>query len=192
MTLTQAPPETAAPDQGLGKRIRAARSRRGLSVAELASQAGVSKSLVSQIERGIAAPSIDTVRRLASALRLPVFSLFMEEPNSGMVVRHDARRVVRYPGSRATREVLSPTLSGRMVLLWVTFPPGEDSHETVRHVGEETVVVVRGTLEVDLAQERVILEVGDSMTFDSEVPHAFRNPTNQETQILSAISPPIL
>jgi transcriptional regulator with XRE-family HTH domain len=192
MALSEAaaPTDASASDAALGGRIRAARSRRGLSVAELAGTAGVSKSLVSQIERGIAAPSIDTVRRLASALQVPVFSLFMQEPDNGMVVRRSARRVVRYPGSRATREVLSPTLSGRMVLLWVTFPPGEDGREPVRHIGEESVVVLRGTLEVELGEQRVVLERGDSMTFDSEAPHAFRNPTNEETEILTAISPP--
>jgi transcriptional regulator with XRE-family HTH domain len=190
--IDAAPAESGASDLALGNRIRAARARRGLSLGELASTAGVSKSLVSQIERGIAAPSIDTVRRLASALQLPVFSLFMEEPDNGMIVRRGERRVVRYPGSRATREILSPTLGGRMVLVWVTFPPGEDGREPVRHVGEESVVVIRGTLEVHLGQERVILEPGDSMTFDPEVPHSFRNPTNEETEILTAISPPNL
>jgi transcriptional regulator with XRE-family HTH domain len=177
-------------DEAFGSRIRAARSQRGLSAAELASAAGVSKSLVSQIERGIAAPSIDTVRRLASALQVPVFSLFMEEPDSGMVVRRAERRVVRYPGTRATREVLSPTLGGRMVLLWVTFPAGEDGREPVRHVGEESVVVIRGTLEVQLGDQRVVLDTGDSMTFDSEAPHAFRNPSTDVTEILTVISPP--
>jgi transcriptional regulator with XRE-family HTH domain len=189
------PPSTgdgSASDASLGNRIRAARSRRGESVAELAGAAGVSKSLVSQIERGIAAPSIDTVRRLASALEVPVFSLFMEEPDQGMIVRRNERRVVRYAGTRARREVLSPTLSGRMVLLSVTFPAGEDGREPVRHVGEECVVVLRGTLEVSLGDQRVLLESGDSMTFDSEAPHAFSNPTNQETEILAAISPPNL
>ena len=185
-------PNGQTSDLALASRIRAARSRRGLSLGELASTAGVSKSLVSQIERGIAAPSIDTVRRLASALELPVFSLFMEEPDNGMIVRRGERRVVRYPGSGATREILSPTLSGRMVLVWVTFPPGEDGREPVRHVGEESVVVIRGTLEVLLGEERVLLEIGDSMTFDPEVPHFFRNPTATETEILTAISPPNL
>lgn len=79
-----------------------------------------------------------------------------------------------------------------MVLVWVTFPPGEDGREPVRHVGEESVVVMRGTLEVHLGRERVMLEIGDSMTFDPEVPHSFRNPTNEETEILTAISPPNL
>jgi transcriptional regulator with XRE-family HTH domain len=177
-------------EDALGGRIRTARIRRGLSVGDVAVQAGVSKSLVSQIERGIAAPSIDTVRRLASVLQVPVFSLFLEEPDNGMVVRSNQRRIVRYPGSSATREVLSPTLSGRMVLLWVTFPPGEDGREPVRHVGEESVVVIRGILEVDIGDQRVVLAAGDSMTFDPDAPHAFRNPSADVTEILTVISPP--
>jgi mannose-6-phosphate isomerase-like protein (cupin superfamily) len=159
-------------------------------VADLAGRAGVSKSLVSQIERGIAAPSIDTVRRLASVLQVPVFSLFLEDPDDGMVVRRAERRVVRYPGSHATREILSPTLSGRMVLLWVTFPPGEHGREPVRHVGEESVVVIRGVLEVQIGDQRVRLESGDSMTFDPDAPHAFRNPGQDVTEIVTVISPP--
>src|ERR1051326_1245160 len=114
----------------------------------------------------------------------------MEEPSNGMIVRRGDRRVVRYPGSRATREVLSPTLSGRMVLLWVTFPPGENGRQPVRHVGEESVVVVRGQLEVEIGEQRVVLETGDSMTFDSDAPHAFRNPGEETTEIVTAISPP--
>jgi transcriptional regulator with XRE-family HTH domain len=190
VVLNGAASRAAGADEALGGRIRSARARRELSVAELAGRAGVSKSLVSQIERGIAAPSIDTVRRLASVLQVPVFSLFLEEPDDGMVVRRADRRVVRYPGSLATREILSPTLSGRMVLLWVTFPPGEDGHETVRHVGEESVVVIRGALEVQIADQIVRLEAGDSMTFDPDAPHAFRNPGQDVTEIVTVISPP--
>jgi transcriptional regulator with XRE-family HTH domain len=190
VVLTASTNRAAGADEALGGRIRAARARRSLSVAELASRAGVSKSLISQIERGIAAPSIDTVRRLASVLQVPVFSLFLEEPDDGLVVRRADRRVVRYPGTRATREILSPTLSGGMVMLWVTFPPGEDGREPVRHVGEEGVVVIRGVLEVHIGDQRVRLETGDSMTFDPDAPHAFRNPGLDVTEIITVISPP--
>jgi transcriptional regulator with XRE-family HTH domain len=182
-----------AEGSALGARIRDARQQRGLSVGALAEQAGVSKSLVSQIERGVAAPSLDTVRRLASALEVPVFSLFLEEADSHSVVRRRQRRTIRYPGTRAVRQVLSPHLRGRMALVWVTFPPGEESSaEPVRHTGEETVVVLRGRLEVQLADQRVVLEEGDSMTFDPQVPHLFRNPGEESAEAISAISPPNL
>lgn len=174
-----------------GARIRAFRTQRGLTVAELADNAQVSKSLISQIERGIAAPSIETVRRVASALEVPVFSLFLDGADSQMIVRADQRRTVMYPGSNVTRGILSPGSHGRMVLLWVTFPPGERSGpQPVHHTGEECVVVICGTLDLLTGEQAVRLNTGDSMTFDSELPHVFHNPTDEVTEIVVAISPP--
>ena len=187
LDLAEAPPTV------LGARIRAIRTQRNLSLGDLASAAQVSRSLVSQIERGIATPSIETLRRLASAVGVPVFSLFLEEEGSQSVVRASERRVVHCPGSAVTREILSPHLRGRMAVLWVTFPPGEQSSlQPVRHVGEECVVIVSGTLEVLIGDRPVRLEQGDSMTFDSEAPHLFRNPTDAPVQAFVVISPPDL
>ena len=177
----------------LGMRIRAARTQRDLSLGDLASAAQVSRSLVSQIERGIAMPSIETLRRLASAIGVPVFSLFLEEGGDHSIVRAADRRAVHYPGSAVTREILSPSLRGRMAVLWVTFPPGEQSSlQPVRHVGEECVVVVSGALEVVFADRPVRLATGDSMTFDAEAPHVFRNSTDAPVQAFVVISPPDL
>jgi transcriptional regulator with XRE-family HTH domain len=182
-----------ASSTGLGARIRAARMQRGLSLGDLASAAQVSRSLVSQIERGIATPSIETLRRLASAMSVPVFSLFLDDRGDRSIVRASERRVVHYPGSAVTREILSPHLRGRMAVLWVTFPPGEQSSlQPVRHVGEECVVIVAGTLEVLIADRSIRLEKGDSMTFDSQAPHIFRNPTDAPVEAFVAISPPEL
>src|SRR3954449_9456283 len=75
----------------LGARIRAARRQRSLSLGDLASAAQVSRSLVSQIERGVATPSIETVRRLASAMSVPVFSLFLDNQGDQSVVRASER-----------------------------------------------------------------------------------------------------
>jgi mannose-6-phosphate isomerase-like protein (cupin superfamily) len=77
-----------------------------------------------------------------------------------------------------------------MLLLWVTFPPGEDGREPVRHMGEECVVVTRGALEVYIGEQQVTLDAGDSMTFDPDAPHRFRNSSDEVTEVLVAISPP--
>lgn len=195
LPTVSAPVPSRATDEGLalGLRIRVVRTRRGHSLADLADLAGVSKSLISQIERGVAAPSIDTVRKLASALDVPVFSLFLEEAESRTVVRRDQRQVVRYPDSEATREILSPNLRGRTVLLWGTYPPGEGgARPPVHHTGEECIVVIRGALEVQIGDQRFLLDSGDSMTFDPSVPHLFLNPTDGVTEVIAAISPPNL
>ena len=185
-------PSGAAPTV-LGARIRAVRTQRNLSLGDLASAAQVSRSLVSQIERGIATPSVDTLRRLASAMSVPVFSLFLEANGDQGVVRAAERRVVHYPGSAVAREILSPNLRGRMAVLWVTFPPGERSSlQPVRHVGEECVVIVAGTIEIVIGDRPIRLGKGDSMTFDSEAPHIFRNPTDVPVEAFVVISPPDL
>lgn len=179
--------------QALGARIRAVRLQRDLSLGDLAGLAQVSKSLISQIERGVAAPSIETVRKLASALDVPVFSFFLEPQGQGMLVRAGERRRVSYPDSAVVREVLSPNLNGRMVLLAVTFPPGAESGaDFVHHAGEETVVVIEGALEVQIGDQSVALETGDALTFDAELPHRFRNPSLDVCQLVVAISPPHL
>jgi transcriptional regulator with XRE-family HTH domain len=181
----------ASSESKLGSRIREGRMRRGLTVAELGARAGVSKSLVSQIERGVAMPSVETIRRIASSLDMPVFSLFLDDLDSDMVVRSTERRRISYPGSEVAREILSPGLHGRMVMLWVTFPPGEASGPMpVHHRGEECIVVIEGVVDVLMAEEKVRLEVGDSMTFDAEVPHRFHNPTAGVSRAVVAISPP--
>ncbi|MDQ3548082.1 MAG: cupin domain-containing protein, partial [Chloroflexota bacterium] len=121
----------------------------------------------------------------------PTFSLFLGGLDSQTVVRANERRLVTYPGSDVRREILSPSTNGRMILLWVTFPPGERSgHQPVHHIGEECVIVIRGTLSVQAADDSVTLEAGDSMTFDSELPHTFWNPTDEPTEVVVAISPP--
>jgi uncharacterized cupin superfamily protein len=133
------------------------------------------------------------VRRLASALELPVFALFLEDADSDMVVRRHNRRAVRYPGSNALREVLNPLLHARVGMLWVTYPPGEAGRlEPVHHTGEECVVVVRGTLQVTLGEQVIRLETGDSMGFDSELPHIFSNPGTEPAEVVVAISPPTI
>ena len=60
----------------------------------------------------------------------------------------------------------------------------------MRHVGEESVVVIRGSLEVQIGNQVVRLEAGDSMTFDPDAPHAFRNPSDDVTEVVTAIAPP--
>jgi transcriptional regulator with XRE-family HTH domain len=186
--------EPAVGGRELGARIRGVRGRRGLTVVDLANKAQVSKSLISQIERGLAAPSIETLRRVAAALEVPLFSLFLDGAGGEMVVRANQRQTVMYPDTNVTREILSFRPHGRMAVLWATFPPGEQSGPQPghHHPGEECIVVIRGTLDVLMDEQTVVLHAGDSMTFDSSLPHVFHNRTNESTEILVAISPPTI
>lgn len=79
---------------------------------------------------------------------------------------------------------LDPAVAARVTYL----RPRPPSH----HVGDECVVVIRDALEIEIGEQRTLLEAGDSMTFDSALPHRSRNPTEADTIIIAAISPPSL
>ena len=89
----------------LGPRIRSLRQARRLTLREVSQRAGVTESFLSQVERDVTSPSIATVQRIARALDLSIAQLFAEEPETGRVVRREARRRVAYPGLKAVDEL---------------------------------------------------------------------------------------
>src|SRR5258706_15340685 len=91
----------------LGATIRALRQARRLTLREVAERAGVTESFLSQVERDVASPSIATVGRIARAFDLSIAQLFAEGPETGRVVRREARRRIAYPGLRAVDEFLT-------------------------------------------------------------------------------------
>src|SRR5438128_1158057 len=82
-------------DDELGRRIREFRTERGLSLAALARDVGVTRSFLSSVERGIAYPSILVLRKVAAALEIPVFLLFTGRETNGVVVRRSDRKIIR-------------------------------------------------------------------------------------------------
>lgn len=173
----------------LGARIRSIRIKRKMSVTELGRRVGVSKSLISQIERGVANPSISVLRSIASALDVPVFTLMAEDVPGDALVRRDKRQRLHVPGSNVVRELLVPDLHRRMILLCATFLPGDVSAAgPASHNGEECVVVLKGQIDVEVNGQGVTLNVGDSLYFDSKLPHSFHNRSDEPAEILVAIS----
>jgi transcriptional regulator with XRE-family HTH domain len=175
----------------IGERIRELRVEQELSVSELARRAGVSKSLVSQVEHNRTNPSVETVQAIAQALEVPLFSLFLEEdgPQSSLV-RAQERLRLTVPGSEAVRELLTPDLDRDMILLYSRIGPGsKSSRRHASHAGEECVYVLRGRLTVAVHDEVSVLEPGDSFYFDARLPHLFWNDSEEEdAEFIAAMS----
>jgi len=178
-----------AEESKVGAHIRELRELRGMSVTELGRQVGVTKSQISQIERGTSNASIPVLRAIAKALGVPLFSLFVDDdPHDALVRRHDRRRL-HIPGSRIVRELLVPDLHRRIVLIAASFAPGETSaDEPASHSGEECVVVLKGRMQIEVNGHILSLEEGDSFYFDSTRPHIFRNVSDEPAEIMAAIS----
>jgi transcriptional regulator with XRE-family HTH domain len=185
----------------LGQAIRTLRFERGLTLQAVAAAAGVSQSLISQVERGVASPSISTLRRIAGALQVPIAALFLgdgepsddESDQSGrrVVVRRDERKGLHVPRSKVVYELLTPDLSRKIEFIWIEYEPGSVTHpEPMSHPGEENAVCLEGSVVVILDGQEFVLSEGDSISFDSGRLHQVENRSNEKAILISAITPP--
>ena len=176
----------------LGARIRALRLARGETLRALAGQAGVTESFLSQVERGVASPSIASVQRIARALDTSIAELFAERERVGEVVRAAERRRVTYPGLGAIDEFLTRSPDGRLQVILSTIEPGGGTgDEAYSHESdEEVVVVLEGELDLWVGEEHYRLHAGDAVTHASRVPHRNTNPGPGIARVLFCITPP--
>src|SRR2546426_10444827 len=184
----------------LGQAIRALRVERGLTLKAVARIAGVSQSLISQVERGLASPSINTLRRIAGALDVPIAALFLggdmsdDESDRGgrrLVVRQHERKGLHVPRSKVVYELLTPDLNRKIEFIWIEYEPGAITHpEPMSHPGEENAVCLEGSVVVTIDRQEFVLTEGDSISFDSGRPHQVENRSNRRAVLVSAITPP--
>lgn len=175
----------------IGERIRMIRRDHGLSIRELARLAEVSTGLISQVERGINDPSLQTARAIAKALQTPLFDFFQEAKQADLaVVRANSRMALRSPHGDLTYQRVSPGTGSLEMLEGRLSPRSASSEEAWSHPSEECVVVTAGTLVVEVSGEAQRLETGDSCYFNSRLPHRYLNDTKELARFFLAITPP--
>jgi transcriptional regulator with XRE-family HTH domain len=175
-----------------GSMIRRMRKSQGLTLADLAGKAEVSLSFLSQVERGIINPSINSLRRIALALNTPL-SLFFDESAStnGPVVRKNERKVLVNRDSRLVYQLLSSDQNPRIQFLLSRLENGATSAEVLMaHKGDEAALVLQGECRIELGERRHDLHEGDSIYITENSPHRFTNTGSAPLIIVSAISPP--
>ncbi len=176
----------------LGARIRALRLASGLTLRRVAADASVTESFLSQVERGVASPSIATVQRIARALGQSIAELFAADERAGSVVRARDRRRVVYQGLGAIDEFLTRATDGKLQVILSTIEPGGGTgDEAYTHDSdEEVVVVLEGALDLWVGPEHFRLEAGDAVTHSSRLPHRNTNPGPGVARVLFCITPP--
>ncbi len=184
--------EPAPVEVDLGARIRALRLARGETLRRLAAEAGVTESFLSQVERGVASPSIASVQRIARALGQSIAELFAADDRAGIVVRAADRRRVVYQGLGAVDEFLTRATDGRLQVIMSTIAPGGGTgDEAYSHDSdEEVIVVLDGVLDLWVGPEHYRLETGDAVTHSSRIPHRNTNPGPGVARVLFCITPP--
>jgi transcriptional regulator with XRE-family HTH domain len=175
-----------------GSLIRRIRKSQGLTLSEVSERTGFSVGYLSQVERGMANPSINSLRRIAMALECPLTTFFPESsvPN-GPVVRKHERRVLVNTDSRLTYQLLSRDLNRRIELLLTQLEVGATSADTpMAHKGDEAALVLQGEVRFEVGNDVYDLKEGDSIYITENTPHRFTNIGNSPLVIMSAISPP--
>jgi len=194
------PLDGAGESDTLGRKLRKARKARGLSLQKLSERAQLSIGVISQIERGLTSPSFRSLRRLSSALDMPVRAFFDEDhvedavpsTDRSVVVRPRNRRVLRLEKKGITTEYLDPDTSGRLQMMLLNIEPGGGlGRDFDTHDGEEGGLVLSGTLKLTLDSVTYLLAEGDSFRFPADRRHAFCNPGPNFTRVVWFITPPL-
>lgn len=177
----------------LAERLRDLRAQRGLTLEGLAERTGVSRSMISLIERGESSPTAVVLDKLAGGLGVTLASLFAEQDKAGAspLARRADQRTWRDPDSGYVRRNLSPPgFPSPIELVEVVMPAGARvAYDTGRRaVGvSQQIWIVEGEVELSLGEETYRLLAGDCLSMDIEQPTIFRNQSPEPARYLVAL-----
>lgn len=179
----------------IGQRVRAVRLEKGLSVKDVGQRTGLDAHYMDDIESGRIAPPLGVLIKIAKALHMQLGRFISTgDIKPYTVVRKGERKVIsRFTTSQDdqygyTYESLAPDKRDRhMEPFMVTLLPSGGKTELSTHAGQEFIHVLKGAMEVLLDDARNILYPGDSIYYDSTIPHLVRCYGNEEAVILAVL-----
>lgn len=182
----------AASSERFGCRVRELRQARGLSLDGLQELSGVSRAMLSKMERGEKNPTLVVAAKVAEGLGVTLSQLVdVGERRRVVVVPKERRMVMRDPETGFERQLLSPTFEHKGVeFIRNVIPVGSTSGEFPPHREgvEEYIVVEFGTLLAMLDGEEYLLHAGDAIYFEADIPHSFANAGEGECSYFLVIS----
>lgn len=167
----------------VGKNLRNLRTRRGLSLEGLSQLSGVSRAMLGQIELGQSAPTINVLWKIARALEVTFSALISSRTSGGaLVLRAGESKVLTSKDRSFSSRALFPFDEPRRVEFYeLRLAPGGVEQADAHPPGtSENLVVTHGAVEIELGGERHRLDAGDSILFEADAVHAYRNPGKAE------------
>jgi quercetin dioxygenase-like cupin family protein len=177
--------------KALGRTIRALRKGQARTLADVAGQAGISVSLLSQVEHGSVDPSLDSLRDIADALGIAPFKLLAQRPIDRRIVRAGEGTPLALPDSDVELFLLSPSLEGPFeVVRWTLRAGGVTARQPRGHGGVEAMYILEGAVQIEVGDETVELRQGDFFTIEAQVPHRARAVGDGPASGIFVVSPP--
>jgi transcriptional regulator with XRE-family HTH domain len=191
-----------ASDNRIGKKITTLRESLGLSVEQLAERSGCEPSTIERLESGEVAPSLTPLIKLTRALGVRLGTLLDDETELGPIVtrKDDAEAVSRLRDLETVSDagvlgffsLASGKASRHMEPFLIDVQPAAagDGHKLSSHEGEEFLYVLEGAIEVEYGKETRVLAEGDSIYYDSIVPHQVRAADGASARIIAVVYAP--
>jgi transcriptional regulator with XRE-family HTH domain len=178
-------PAEKNPALALGGKIRALRQRLKHTLDDTATAAGISKPFLSQVERGLATPSISSLAGIAHALGVNV-QYFVDTPSEERsVCRGEQLKFFGFADSANLFARLTNVTGGRQLeAILVRMPPGQKRSEVTTHAGEEFMYVLAGEVSLTLEGKTFLLHAGDSAHYESTLPHSWANTARVESLVV--------
>lgn len=176
----------------LGKRVLEDRKSKGLNIRDFSKLTGLSTSIISQIERGIGNPSIHSLRLIANALNVPLYTLFIDDVDHQSLIlkKQDRKKVYRENSDHIVFDLLTPDyMHSNVDILWsIINPHAETTESYMQHNKEEHAIIIRGTAWVVMEDNEYLLEDGDSVRILPRMKHKFINRSSEQCEILFILS----
>lgn len=177
-------------DLNIGEKIAQYRKSRDLSIRDLAKLAEVTPSLLSQIERGLANPSVNSLKSIANALNAPLFTFFTSEVvKEDLIIRGNNRKKVILPGAdNVIYEMLSPVVNDNLEFAIMDLSPNSSScTDYIYHNGYEIAYILEGEATLYLDNEKFQLKKEDSVKVPVGMKHRWENNSEVNTKVIFAV-----
>lgn len=175
----------------VGSRLRILRTEHGLSLRALAEKSGLSVNTLGLIENEKTSPSVSTLQQIARALELPITAFFETSAPPNKIVHIQAKHRPRVAFAHGGLEDLGAGLANRAVepLLVRLEPLASSGPNPIVHTGYEFVFCLEGRLVYTIENQTYLLEPGDSLLFESHLPHRWQNIAETPSQSLLVLFP---
>lgn len=178
----------------IGSKISGYRKQKNMSISELADATKLSASMLSQIERDLANPSINTLKLISKALNIPIYRFFIESKDKeDFILKQKDRKKIIFPKNNGfTYELLTPNkVNSNIELIMMKLTKGSSSSDIpMSHKGDEVALVMEGKVKLFILNETYILNKGDSVFIESMSPHMWENIFEENTTVVFAVTPP--
>lgn len=174
----------------VGKRLRALREERSVSMRALARRSSLSANALSMIERGLTSPSVSTLIKLANALEVPITAFFRPEPDRSPVVFRKSNERSKVLFQNGIWEGLGGEhFSGRVEAFMLTLEAGGHSGPYgMVHSGHEFVYCIEGAIDYEVEEQTYHMESGDNLIFAAQMLHRWKNVGETTAKAIVVIS----